>query len=67
MKTLIAALAFASLIAAPTFTRPVAAAARKAGGGDAAAALKAGRDACQSGQNDQCYWRGYPLWQWYSS
>jgi uncharacterized membrane protein len=56
MKTLITALALASLIAAPTFTQPVAAAARKAGG-----------DACQSGQNDRCYWRGYPLWQWYSS
>jgi hypothetical protein len=67
MKTLITALALATLIAAPSFTQP-AAAARKAGG-DAAAvpARKAGRDACQSGQNDNCYYRGYPLWQWYSS
>jgi hypothetical protein len=66
MKTLITALALAALIAVPSFTQP--AAARKAGG-DAAAvpARKAGRDACQSGQNDNCYYRGYPLWQWYSS
>jgi hypothetical protein len=64
MKTLITALALAALIAAPSFTQP--AAARKAGS-DAAGAHKAGRDACQSGQNDKCYWRGYPLWQWYSS
>jgi hypothetical protein len=56
MKTLIAALAVAVLVAAPSFTPPAAAAARKAD-----------RDACQSGQNDNCYYRGYPLWQWYSS
>ena len=55
MKALITALALATLIAAPSFTQP------------AAAARKAGRDACQSGQNDNCYYRGYPLWQWYSS
>jgi hypothetical protein len=67
MKMLITALALTFLVAVPTFTQPVAAAARKAGGADAAAAHKAGLDACQSGQNDQCYWRGYPLWQWYSS
>jgi hypothetical protein len=58
MKTLITALALAAIIAAPSFTQPAAA---------AAAAHKAGRDVCQSGQNDKCYWRGYPLWQWYSS
>jgi hypothetical protein len=56
MKTLITALALAAVIAAPSFNQPAAAAARKAA-----------RDTCQSAQNDQCYWRGYPLWQWYSS
>jgi Ni/Co efflux regulator RcnB len=56
MKTLVTALALAALIAAPSFTQSAAAAARKAT-----------RDACQSGQSDKCYWRGYPLWQWYSS
>jgi hypothetical protein len=56
MKTLITALAVAVLVAAPSFTPPAAAAAREAD-----------RDACQSGQNDNCYYRGYPLWQWYSS
>jgi hypothetical protein len=56
MKTLITALTLAALIAAPTFTQPAAAAARKAP-----------RDTCQSGQNENCYYRGYPLWQWYSS
>jgi hypothetical protein len=63
MKTLITALTLAALIAAPSFTQP--AAARKAG--NDATAPKASGDACQSGQNDKCYWRGYPLWQWYSS
>jgi hypothetical protein len=56
MKTLITALALAVLIAAPAFSQSAAAAARKIG-----------RDACQSQQNDQCYYLGYPLWQWYSS
>ena len=66
MKTLITALALAAIIvAAPSFTQPAAAAARKATAD--AAAHKGGRDVCQSGQNDKCYWRGYPLWQWYSS
>lgn len=65
MKTLITALALAALIAGPSFTHPAAAA--REGGGDAGTAHKADRDACQSGQNDKCYWRGYPLWQWYSS
>jgi hypothetical protein len=63
MKMLIAALALAALIAAPSFTQP-AAAARKAGG-DAAAAHKAGPDACQSGQNYNGCYRGYPLEEWY--
>jgi hypothetical protein len=67
MKMLITALALTFLVAVPTFTQPVAAAAHKAGGDAAAAARKGARDACQLGQNDQCYWRGYPLWQWYSS
>jgi hypothetical protein len=56
MKTLITALALAMLVAAPEFSQSAVAAARKTG-----------RDACQSQQNDQCYYRGYPLWQWYSS
>ena len=54
MKTLITALALAAVTAAPSFNQPAAAAARKAA-----------RDTCQSAH--QCYWRGYPLWQWYSS
>jgi hypothetical protein len=53
MKTLITALALAVLVAAPASA--------------AAAAHKTGRDTCQSQQNDKCYYRGYPLWQWYSS
>ena len=56
MKTLITALALAVLVAAPAFARSA-----------TPAAHKTGRDACQSLQNDQCYYRGYPLWQWYSS
>jgi hypothetical protein len=56
MKTLITALALAVLVAAPAFARSA-----------TPAAHKTGRDACQSQQNDQCYYRGYPLWQWYSS
>jgi hypothetical protein len=55
MKSLITALALAVLVAFPSFSPPAAAAARKAD-----------RDACQSAQNDNCYYRGYPLWQWYS-
>ena len=53
MKTLITALALVILVAAPGFSQPA-----------AAAAHKAGRDTCQSQQNDKCYYRGYPLWQW---
>jgi hypothetical protein len=67
MKTLITALALAAIIAAPSFTQPAAAAAIARKATADAAAHKAGRDVCQSGQNDKCYWRGYPLWQWYSS
>ena len=65
MKTLIAALALAIAIAAPPFTAPADArpAARKA----EPAAGKVERDNCVSWQNEKCYWRGYPLWQWYSS
>jgi hypothetical protein len=65
MKALITALALAIVIAAPGFTEPAIArpAARKA----EPAAGKADRDNCPSGQNEKCYWRGYPLWQWYSS
>jgi hypothetical protein len=54
MKTLITTLALAALVAAPSFTA-------------AAAAGKADRVSCQSEQNDNCDWHGYPLWQWYSS
>ena len=32
-----------------------------------AAARKHDRDTCQSQQNDNCYYRGYPLWQRYSN
>jgi uncharacterized membrane protein len=56
MKSLITALALATLVAASAFSQSAAAAARKTD-----------RDACQSGQNDNCYWRGYPLWQWYAN
>jgi hypothetical protein len=49
MKTLFAALALATLIAAPAFTRP-------------AAAARA-RDARE--QNYNGYYRGYPLEDWY--
>ena len=50
MKTLITALALATLIAAPAFTQ------------SAAAAPNAGRDASQSGQNHNGYYRGI-LWR----
>ena len=56
MKTLITALALVMLVAAPAFSQSAAAAVRKTD-----------RDVCQSGQNDNCYWHGYPLWQWYAS
>ena len=56
MKTLITALALAILVAAPAFSLSA-----------VPAAHKTGRDTCQSQQNDKCYYRGYPLWQWYSS
>ena len=52
MKTLIAVLAFVTFIAAPAFIEP-------------AAARSAGRDASQSGQNHNGYYRGYPLEDWY--
>jgi hypothetical protein len=65
MKTLITALALAIVIAAPGFTEP--ADARPAAGKAEPAAGKADGDSCLSGQNEKCYWRGYPLWQWYSS
>jgi hypothetical protein len=61
MRTLIAALALAIAIAAPGFTEL--AAARKA----ESSAAKVERNSCLSWQNEKCYWRGYPLWQWYSS
>jgi hypothetical protein len=54
MKMLITAVALAVLAAAVSFT-------------PSAAARKADSDACQSAQSDNCYYRGYPLWQWYSS
>jgi len=53
MKKLIAALALAFLIAAPAFA-PY-----------ATAATYAGRNASQSGQNYNGYYRGYPLEDWY--
>jgi len=56
MKTLFTALALATLVAAPAFTHSAAAAVRKTD-----------RDVCQSGQSDNCYYQGYPLWQWYAS
>ncbi|MFL6823344.1 MAG: hypothetical protein ACJ8FA_12310 [Xanthobacteraceae bacterium] len=64
MKTIITALAFAIVIVAPGFTQSAdaRAAARKA----EPAASKVDRDNCLSGQNEKCYWRGYPLWLWYS-
>src|SRR5207245_9794917 len=67
MKTLITALALAAIIAAPSFTQPAAAAAIARKATADAAAHKAGRDVCQSGQNDKCYWRAYPLWPWHMS
>jgi len=56
MKTLITALVLALFIAALSFSQAAEAAARKAG-----------RASCQLQQNENCYYRGYPLWQWYSS
>jgi Spy/CpxP family protein refolding chaperone len=57
MKTLTTALAaLALVITALAFSQSAEAAARKAG-----------RETCQLQQNDNCYYRGYPLWQWYSS
>src|SRR5213080_3093350 len=55
MKTLVTAPALALLIA-PALNQSGEAAARKRD-----------RDSCQSQQNENCYYRGYPLWQWYSS
>ena len=55
MKTFITALALA-LVIAPALSQSAEAAARKLD-----------RDSCQSQQNENCYYRGYPLWQWYSS
>jgi hypothetical protein len=48
MKTLVTALALA-LVIAPALSQSAEAAARK-------------RDSCQSQQNENCYYRGYPLW-----
>jgi len=59
MKTLITALVLALFIAALSFSQAAEAA--------EAAARKAGRASCQLQQNENCYYRGYPLWQWYSS
>ena len=53
MKTVIAALTLAILIVAPAFAP------------SATAAIYAGRNASQSGQNDNGYYRGYPLEDWY--
>src|SRR5262245_3212494 len=53
VRMFITALAVATLIAAPAFIQP-------------AAARKADRDTCQSGWVERGYWRGCPLWQWYS-
>ncbi len=55
MKTLVTAPALALLIA-PALNQSGEAAARKRD-----------RDSCQSQQNENCYYHGYPLWQWYSS
>jgi uncharacterized membrane protein len=49
VRKLIIAVALATLIAAPA----------------SAAARTADQVTCQSWQNDNCYWQGYPLWQWY--
>jgi hypothetical protein len=65
MKTLITALALAVIIAAPGFTEP--AAARAVAHKTEPSAGKVERENCLSWQNEKCYWRGYPLWQWYSS
>jgi hypothetical protein len=53
MKTLVTALALA-LVIVPALSQSAAAAARK-------------RDGCQWQQNENCYYRGYPLWQRYSN
>ena len=55
MKMLVTGLALALLIA-PALSQSAEAAARKLD-----------RDSCQSQQNENCYYHGYPLWQWYSS
>jgi hypothetical protein len=55
MNTLATALALA-LVIVPALSQSVEAAARKHD-----------RDTCQSQQNDNCYYRGYPLWQRYSN
>jgi hypothetical protein len=60
IKALITALALVTLIANPTFAQAAPASAQTA------FAFKTDHDRCQSGQNDFCHWRGYPLWQWYS-
>jgi len=56
MKTLIAALAFAIVIVAPSLTEP--ADARVAARETAPAAGKLGHDSFLSGQNEKCYWWG---------
>jgi len=61
MKALIAGLALATLIAAPTFARPAARAAPQA-----EFVFPTDQQLCQSGRTDFCHWQGYPLWQWYS-
>jgi hypothetical protein len=59
MKMLVTALLLAIVIAATGFTESAdaRAAARRA----EPAAGRADRDNCLSGQNEKCYWRGYPL------
>jgi hypothetical protein len=51
MRRLITGAALATLIAAAAFSQP-------------AAARTADQATCQSWQNDNCSWHGYPLWQW---
>jgi hypothetical protein len=67
MKVLITALTLVTLIASPTFAQRQypdefypGSYQSPAFTQSAPAARKAGRDACQSGQNDNCYYRGYP-------
>ena len=73
MKVLITALALVTLIASPTFAQrqypgefyPASyesPATLIAGPAFTQSARKAGRDACQSGQNDNCYYQGEPVW-----